>query len=34
MLILDFIYLNFFGKKDHSFVEFFDKILHTYNKTT
>jgi len=24
----------FFEKKDHSFVEFFDKISDTYNKTT
>jgi len=25
---------NFFQNKDHIFVEFFDKILDTYNKTT
>ena len=32
--ILDFKYLNFFLKKNHSFAEFFDKISDPYNKTT
>jgi len=32
--ILDFKYLNFFEEKNHSFAEYFKKILDAYKKTT
>jgi len=31
--MLDFKYLNFFDKKDHSLPKYFDKISDPYNKT-